>query len=75
VSRWRNGLAAAKAIYGPVFNAIVALKALTYFQHGNLPNLPDHVCERLRRVATTIDLEKLPISQSKPGICLEGYEA
>jgi hypothetical protein len=29
------------------------------FSDGDLPNLPDRVCERLRRVATTIDLEKL----------------
>lgn len=66
-----NGLAAAQTIYGPVFNAIAALKALTYFQDGNLPSLPTHVCEQLRRTATAIDLERLPTLQSKPGICRE----
>jgi len=66
-----TGLAAAKAIYGPVFNAIATLKALTYFQDGNLSSLPAHVCEQLRRAATAIDLGRFPTLQSKPGICRE----
>lgn len=66
-----KGLAAAKAIYGPVFNAIAALKALTYFQDGNLSSLPAHVCEQLRGAAIAIDLGRLPTLQSKPGICRE----
>lgn len=70
-----KGLAAAKAIYGPVFNPIAALKALTYFQDGNLPSLPVHLCDQLRQAAMAIDLESLPSLLSRPGICRERQEA
>jgi hypothetical protein len=63
-----DGLSAARAVYGPTFSAVTALKALTYFEDGNLPSLPVQVRERLRRAAAGISLEQLPLINAKPGI-------
>lgn len=35
-----EGLACARAVYGPTFNATLPLKALTFFEDGDLPSLP-----------------------------------
>lgn len=64
-----QALSAARAVYGPLFNAVTALKALTYFEDGNLPTLSVQVCSALRRKAAAIDLEKLPALEVKSGIC------
>ncbi len=63
-----EGLSAARAIYGRVFNALTALKALTYFEDGNLRSVPLPTRDRLRRAAVGINLEQLPVIQAKPGI-------
>jgi hypothetical protein len=41
------GLACATAIYGSTFNAMLPLKALAYFEDGDLPTLPAEVKRRL----------------------------
>jgi hypothetical protein len=46
-----EALAAARAIYGPTFNAMTTLKALTYFADGNLPTLAATVQTQLRNAA------------------------
>jgi len=38
-----DGLGCARAVYGPGFNPMLPLKALTYFLDGDLPALPDRV--------------------------------
>lgn len=43
-----DGLSAARALYGEVFNPMVTLKALTYFEDGNLPSLPSETKNLLR---------------------------
>lgn len=55
-----TALAAGKAIYGSSFIPQSTLKALCYFNDGNVPSLPSHVRERLVKAATAIDLTKLP---------------
>lgn len=64
-----QALSAARAVYGPLFNAVTALKALTYFEDGNLPTLSVQVCSSLRRAAAAIDLERFPTIHAEPGIC------
>jgi hypothetical protein len=54
-------VAAAKAIYGPTFNPQITLKALSYFQDGNLPQLPVETKERLAAAARAVDLDHLPM--------------
>jgi len=63
-----EALGAATAIFGKTFNAIAALKALTYFGDGNLPTLPQSVQDRLGTSAETLRLEALPQVVPKPGI-------
>ena len=57
-------LAAAQAIYGAQFFSMVSLKALAWFEDGDLPSLPPEVKDRLRRAAGGVrqipDLRPLP---------------
>jgi hypothetical protein len=53
-------LAAAQALYGESFNPQITLKALSYFEDGNLRNLPEDTKARLAAAARDVDLDKLP---------------
>ena len=55
-----TALASAQAIYGSQFNPQVTLKALCYFEDGNVATLPDATKARLLRAATAVDLDALP---------------
>jgi hypothetical protein len=55
-----TALAAAQAIYGTAFNPQNTLKALSYFEDGNLHRLPQPVRDRLARAARNVDLDRLP---------------
>lgn len=66
--RLEQAMGAAYAIYGGRFNAVAALKALTYFEDGNLPGLALDVRERLRRAAQEVHWESLPRVEAEPGI-------
>lgn len=61
-------LSAATAIYGRTFNAMAALKALSYFADGDLPFLKAEVKQTLREAAQSVSLDSLPETQAKPGI-------
>jgi Nucleotidyl transferase AbiEii toxin, Type IV TA system len=63
-----EALGAATAIFGRRFNAMAALKALTYFGDGNLPSLPTRLQDRLRTSAETLKLEAVPRIVPKSGI-------
>jgi hypothetical protein len=52
-------LAAASVIYGPSFNPLITLKALSFFD--DVSKLPGEVKERLRSVVRVIDISKLPV--------------
>jgi len=53
-------LAAARAIYGAQFNPEITLKALSYFDDGNLHRLPEPMKARLAKAAREVDLDRLP---------------
>lgn len=55
-----TALAAARAIYGAQFNPQATLKALSYFDDGNLRGLPKPVKDRLAKAARDVDLDRLP---------------
>lgn len=63
-----TAIAAARAIYGKGFNAMVTLKALTYFGDGNLESLPFKTQERLRIASESVKLEALPLIDAMSGI-------
>ncbi len=55
-----TALAAARAIYGPRFNPQITLKALSFFDDGNLRGLPGAMKDRLAAAARAVDLDRLP---------------
>ena len=55
-----SALAAAQKLYGPSFNPEITLKALSYFDDGNLRDLSDELKQRLVLAAREVDLDRLP---------------
>jgi nucleotidyltransferase AbiEii toxin of type IV toxin-antitoxin system len=60
-----EALGAARAVWGEGFNALLTLKALSYFADGDLPSLPNTVRSRLTQAARNVDLAKLPEIQAR----------
>ncbi len=55
-----TAISAACVLYGPSFNPQVTLKALSYFDDGNLRGLPEDLKHRLVEAARAVDLDRLP---------------
>ena len=55
-----TALAAGAAIYGRQFNPQITLKALSFFDDGNLGHLPEALKARLADAARNVDLDELP---------------
>ena len=53
-------LAAGRAIYGRQFEPQITLKALAWFDDGDVPSLPMALRRRLVRAVTSVDLGDLP---------------
>ncbi len=53
-------LSAARVIYGPSFNPQITLKALSFFDDGDLQNLPDDLKGRIIQAVAATDLNHLP---------------
>jgi hypothetical protein len=53
-------LTAAQKLYGSSFNPEITLKALSYFDDGNLRNLPTDMKFRLAAAVRKVDLDRLP---------------
>jgi hypothetical protein len=63
------GLGCARAFYGAHFNVALPLKALVYFQDGDLPSLPAAVRKQLiRAVAQVSEISAIPATSLKIGI-------
>jgi hypothetical protein len=54
-----DALGAAMAVYGGRFNPLITLKALNYFQDGDLPELPEHVKQALRSASIVKQISQL----------------
>ncbi|MFL6194998.1 MAG: nucleotidyl transferase AbiEii/AbiGii toxin family protein, partial [Thermoanaerobaculia bacterium] len=55
-----RALGAALAVYGPVFNPLLSLKALSYFSDGDLSTLAAAIQSRLLRAVRDVDPNDLP---------------
>jgi hypothetical protein len=55
-----TALSAAQKLYGPGFNPEVTLKALSFFDDGNLQDLPKDLKQRLVDAVRQVDLDHLP---------------
>lgn len=53
-------LAAGQKLYGRSFNPEITLKALSYFDDGDLRKLPEDLKHRLARAVKEVDLDQLP---------------
>jgi hypothetical protein len=53
-------LSAAGFIYGRSFNPQITLKALSYFDDGDLPTLPDELKMRIVKAVEATELNRLP---------------
>jgi hypothetical protein len=63
-----QGLSAAAAIYGKDFNGALSLKALTFFEDGDLPSLTRAMRKRLLEAATSVNIRELPPVAAKAGL-------
>jgi hypothetical protein len=55
-----TALAAAERLYGSTFNPEITLKARSYFDDGDLRELPDDLKSRLAAAVEKVDLDHLP---------------
>jgi hypothetical protein len=55
-----HGIGAARAIYGQQYNAVLTLKALCFFQDGNVMALPDKIKQELVSKVKACDLVSIP---------------
>jgi len=55
-----QGLGAALAIYGQQYNAILTLKALSFFNDGNVKSLPDKIKRELSDRVEKCNLDNVP---------------
>ena len=65
-------LANARGVFGDSFNPLLSLKALAYYQDGDLPTLSKETRQILVQAASRINLAKLPPTPSaitKIGLC------
>jgi hypothetical protein len=51
-----TALASARALYGAQYNPQITLKALCYFDDGNVGTLPDETKDRLSRAASAVSI-------------------
>jgi len=56
-----TALAAGQAMYPSTFNPELTLKALSYYQDGNLDTIPEQVRFRLVEAVRDVDLDRLPV--------------
>jgi hypothetical protein len=55
-----SALGAALAVYGKTFNPLLSLKALSYFEDGDLSSLSNAVRLRLTEAIGKVDLDRIP---------------
>ena len=63
-----QALGAAAAVYGDRFNPILTLKALTFFDDGDLSEIPAVVRDRLAAAVRGVDPDKIPSLPARPGL-------
>ncbi|MXX79004.1 MAG: nucleotidyl transferase AbiEii/AbiGii toxin family protein [Gemmatimonadales bacterium] len=63
-----QALGAATAVHGDRFNPILTLKALTFFDDGDLSEIPADVRDRLAAAVQGVNLERLPNFPARQGL-------
>jgi hypothetical protein len=63
-----QGLGAAQTVYGARFNPVISLKALTFFDEGDLHRLDAATRKRLTEAVKKVDPRNLPKSTPRSGL-------
>jgi hypothetical protein len=63
----RDALGAAGAVYGRPFNPLLSLKALSYFEDGDLSTVSEGIRSRLTQAVRNVDPGQLPELQPRSG--------
>lgn len=63
-----EGLSAAQAVYGARFNPLISLKALTFFQEGDLDRLDAATRSRLTTAARSVNPRSLSVLAPRKGL-------
>ena len=66
-----DALGAAAAVFGPAFNPVLTLKALSFFGDGDLGTLPGDARRRLLAAASAVDPTRLPRFEALAGVAPE----
>ena len=69
-----QALGAARAVFGPEYNPMISLKALTFFDEGDVKELGRRTRERLTAAAQAVDPERLPVLAAMDGLVPSGGE-
>ncbi|NQY73357.1 MAG: nucleotidyl transferase AbiEii/AbiGii toxin family protein [Candidatus Margulisbacteria bacterium] len=56
-----DGLAAAQTIYGEGFNPIITLKALVFFDDGDLSDLSEKIKQDMNKEVSSVVMSKIPV--------------
>lgn len=69
-----QALGAARAVFGPQYNPMISLKALTFFDEGDVKKLGEGTRKRLTAAARAVGPERLPVLTARPGLVPSGSE-
>ncbi len=69
-----RALGAASALYGRGYNPLLSLKALTFFDEGDLPKLPKAIREQLEREVAGVDVAEIPVFKARAKLTPEASQ-
>ena len=72
--RLEDAFGAAYAVYGLQFQPLLTLKALSFYEDGDLNQIPDDVRQRLHRAIITVDLHSVPIFKAREHLGIKDVE-
>jgi hypothetical protein len=68
-----RALGAARAVYGPEYNPLLSLKALTFFDEGDVSSISAPIRHQLEVASRSVDVGKIPELGARPGVAPEGF--
>ncbi len=69
-----EALGAAMAVYGPKFQPLLTLKALSFYGDGDLACVPNDMRKRLNHAIRAVDLHAFPVFETLQPLSIEGVE-
>lgn len=69
-----DAFGAAVSVYGPTFQPLLTLKALSFYGDGDLDQVRDDVRERLRRAIIAVDLHSIPVFEAREHLAIKDVE-